>query len=525
MILKLVDNLWVYVNHVTDIEEAVLWEELSVALPKQRFVDASQLTTMWDGVYRKYNRAKRRFARPLLRTVAQIAKKHNFPIQFEDERPGWKYAPLPPDHVTPDFLKGITLDTYQLDGIKAAMRCETGIISVPTGGGKGELIAGLCLAIPCPTIVIADQTVVVSQLKKRIELRDVSNDVGLFYAGHLPNGQTITVGSIQSLTCTPRMPIQPRPTGDVVADAKAVKLYESQAKAFKTRCKNLKILKDMVSKAEMVIVDECDRAGSKQYGKFFRYMYKGRRRYGLSGTPFDPAKPVACMDIRERLGEIIYEVERKVVLDAKRTIPVELAMMVMDGDPKESSAYDIAKEEQVVQNAKLHNLILKIVQKYPNDGTLILVDRQALGTKLEELLTANGIKCKFIYGKTTPKTRDKVVGQFERRELTVLIGGKILDRGLDLKGGCENLIIATGGKLWSDFNQKVGRAVRHNKLGKGRIFDFFFRTNRYLYDHARERLKIFLGTGFPATIYAKGGKIDGADLVAKRFRFPKGLLG
>lgn len=525
MILSIIDNQWIYVDHVTDVEDNVLWEELSVALPKQRFIDTSQMTASWDGVYRKYNRAKHRFARPLLKTVASICKKRGFPITIKDKRDPWSYELIPTEEVTPDFLTGITLDHYQMEAIKAAIKYETGIISVPTGGGKGELIAGIAKAIKCPTMIIADQTIVVSQLKTRLELRDVSDDIGLFYAGHLPDGQLITVGSIQSLTVPPKMPVRPKMDGsDPYEDTRLLKKYESQLKAFKTRCANLRVLKDMAAKAEMVIVDECDRAGSKQYGKFFRFGFKGRRRYGLSGTPFDPGKPVANMDIRERLGDIIYEVDRKTLLDAERTIPVELAMMVVDGDPREGSAFDIAVDEHIVNGEKLRKISLAIAKKYPEDGTLILVEREALGKALECMFNDAGIEAKFIYGKTPVKQRDAVVAAFERREIKVLIGGKIINRGLDLKGGCENLIIATGGKLWSDFSQKVGRAVRRNKLGKGRIFDFYFRTNKYLYSHSRERLKVFLDMGFPARIYARGGKIDGMELVNRKFRFPTGML-
>jgi superfamily II DNA or RNA helicase len=103
----------------------------------------------------------------------------------------------------------------------------------------------------------------------------------------------------------------------------------------------------------------------------------------------------------------------------------------------------------------------------------------------------------------------------------VLIGGKIVNRGLDLSGGCESLILATGGQLWSDFNQKIGRAVRHNSNGKGRVYDFLFRTNKYLYKHSRARLQAVVEMGYKATVIYKGGKIDGRELIRRRFRLPR----
>jgi len=110
---------------------------------------------------------------------------------------------------------------------------------------------------------------------------------------------------------------------------------------------------------------------------------------------------------------------------------------------------------------------------------------------------------------------------FEKRKFNVLIGGKIINRGLDLDGGCENLIIATGGKLRSDFVQKVGRALRHNKRGKSIVYDFFFRCNKYLYGHSKARLKTMVDFGYKSTIVFKNGSIDGDKLIKSRFRIPK----
>jgi len=107
------------------------------------------------------------------------------------------------------------------------------------------------------------------------------------------------------------------------------------------------------------------------------------------------------------------------------------------------------------------------------------------------------------------------------REIQVLIGGKIAKRGLDLKGGCETLILAAGGKLKSDINQKIGRGVRVNRRGKVQVYDFLFYGNFYLYGHSRRRLKAVVEMGYPATVVFKDGTVDAKDFIASRFRRPK----
>lgn len=523
------DNKWIWFDNITDAEEEVLWVQFSITKPGI-YIDPSQMGN-WDGIYRKYNRAKKRMARPLLSMLRGVCEKFGIPLVIKDLRPQWTFPKLKPDQITEDFLPGLKLDPHQIRSIQAACKIECGIIDVPTGGGKGEIIAGICKAISCPTVVIADQRVVVEQLKSRLELRDVIDEVGLFYAGEKPNGEQIVVGTIQSLSIPTKPPKMPDRTSKDTDKTYLKKLerWESSFKGYKTRRKNCKLLQQYVKDAEMLLVDECDKATSDPFKNMFRYLFNGRRRYGFSGTPFDESKPVEGLVMQEHLGSVIASETRQELQRIGRIIPFDYHMIAfgLEGESDNRAAYDIAYDEWLVQNDKFHKLIYTICDKYSkekDDGTLILVDRESLGINIENILTKNGINSYFIYGKTDKRRRNERLRGFENREFNVLIGGKIINRGLDLKGGCENLIVATGGKLRSDFIQKVGRAVRHNKRGKSRVFDFFFRCNKYLYDHSRSRLKAMIAEGYKTTVHFPGGSIDGEQLVKSRFRIPKKFM-
>lgn len=245
-----------------------------------------------------------------------------------------------------------------------------------------------------------------------------------------------------------------------------------------------------------------------------------------SGTPFDPDKPVEGLVMQEHLGSVIVKESRQELQRIGRIIPVDYFMLAfgLEGDIHDAAAYDIAYDEWITSNGKFHKLIAGLCKKYQGDGTLILVDREALGLALEAEIRKQGLTAHFIYGKTAKRRRNERLREFENREFDVLIGGKIINRGLDLAGGCENLIVATGGKLQSGFIQQIGRAVRHNKRGRSRIFDFYFRCNKYLYDHSRARLKAMIATGYDTTVIFPGGSVDGKSLVKSRFRIKKGLI-
>ena len=391
-----------------------------------------------------------------------------------------------------------------------------------------EIIAGICKAINCPTVVVADQRIVVEQLKQRLELRDVIDEVGLFYAGEKPNGQRIVVGTIQSLTIPsnpPKVPSRTEADTDKTYEKK-LERWEVSFKGYKTRRKNAKSLQRYIKEAEMLLVDEADKATSDPFKNMFRHWFKGRRRYGFSGTIFDDAKPVERLVIQEHLGSIVATESRQELERIGRIIPVDYYMLAfgLEGSIHDQSAYDIAYDEWLVDNKDFHKLIAGLCKKYQGDGTLALVDRERLGYNLEASIRDVGLSANFIFGKTPKRQRNERLREFERREFDVLIGGKIINRGLDLDGGCENLIVATGGKLRSDFIQKVGRAVRHNSRGRSRIFDFFFRSNKYLYEHSRLRLKAMIAAGYKTTVIFPGGSIDGAQLVKSRFHIRKELL-
>jgi len=519
---RIISNEWIYFDNITTHEESVLWDEFSVSIDTT-YIDNDQMA--WDGVYRKYNRAKKRIARPLLAMLNKICKKHNLPLEVVDEREPWEYKAWNADDVHKDILPGISLDDHQVRAIKKACKSDCGIIDVPTGGGKTEIACGICRVIDCPTVVIAEQKVVIDQFKERLELRKLDEEIGLFYAGEKPNGQKIVVGSIQSLQTPPK--IRPKPSKKEDQSDKnykdSLKRWENSVKAYKTRLKNAKYLQEYVKKAEMVIVDECDLATSKPYKNLFRHYFKGRKRFGFSGTPFDESKPVEALVVQEHLGSVISKETRANLVKIGRIISCDYNMIAIgpfDGI-RDSSTYDIARQEHMVENDKFHKLIASIAKKYKGDGTLVLVDREPLGFSLIEAIEEVGLSAAFIYGKTPKKQRSESIKRFENREIDVLIGGKIVNRGLDLKGGCENLIIATGGKLRSEFEQKIGRALRRNKKGHSRVFDFYFRCNKHLYKHSKARLQVMTSLNYETKVIFPGGTIDGKKLINQNFRVSK----
>ena len=568
MLAIIQDNHYLYLDQVTSGIEECLVDWFSIQDPRAHFISSP-----WDGWYRRYNTAKQRLSLSFIKELVKCCEHHNIPLEIEDRRSAPTFPAPNEDQITEDLLSGIRLEQYQVEALKTCCHEEIGIISSPVGSGKTEIICGLVKMFRCPTVIITEQIVVLEQIVERLTMRQVvhNNDIGMFCHGHMPDGNLVVVGSIQSLS-SPKKPekskikitqkqvlryvsqwiktdsqnlyhAMPKTLADAliknpdgISELRGAYLqmlvdycreieWVKRVKAYKTRLEHAGNIQSFVQQCDLLIVDEVDLAVGSQYSTLFRGIFKGRRRYGLSGTPFDAKKPVNALLLKENIGNIICETDRKLVLSLGRSVPVKCYMFIIgeNGDRNDRRAYDIAIKEEMVENNEFHQSVARIVSSFPNDGTLILVDTspiEPLGLALENIIPNS----KFIYGGTPRVARRKYIELFEARSLKCLIGSKILRRGLDLHGGVENLIIIGGGGKWSDFDQKVGRAVRVNKRGWSRVFGFFFLNNKYLYKHSRENLKAIISMGYPAKVITNGIEIDGEKFIRSRFSLRTGNI-
>lgn len=499
-------------------EEDAVVKCFSVQL-ERHYVDQSDGAGSWNGIVYRYDKKRQRLARPFLAKLKDMCQQKDIPLSVVDERPPWKYSPVPLDQIDKNFLTTIVLDDHQVESIQLSTLIETGQYSIPTGGGKGEIIVGTCKANPVPTVILAEQRIVIDQLVSRFKLRQL-DDVGLFYGGATPNGQPIIVCSVQStvLPSMPESPIRENYEDDDKFE-KAKKRFAVSLKGYHSRMKRAKQCREIIRNAEMILVDESDLASSDPYKDIFTNLFTGRKRFGYSGTPVDPEKPLAELLTTEHLGSIVKTVSRRHLERIGRIVPVIYTTWVIDGNHNDASTYAIAVDELMINNPDVHDVIRRSVEMSAaaGDRTLLLVDRDKFG----ELLTGILPNSAFIHGKTSPKARSTALVDFESRKLSSLVGGKILGRGLDLKGGTESLWLCTGGKLWSVFTQQIGRSVRVNSQGYGKVNDLFLRNNKHLYSHSKARLKSAIALGYQTQVVLPDGTIiDGEQFVNNRFRIP-----
>ena len=297
------------------------------------------------------------------------------------------------------------------------------------------------------------------------------------------------------------------------------KYFEIAMKGYHSRFEKSQLIQKLVSKCELLMIDEADKASSKYYLPLFNNWFNGRYIYGFSGTPYDRDKPVEKLILRERLGSILSTASRKDMTEIGAIQPIKYYMLQFGKeDPLDKTAFDVAEKREMIDNDVFHKKIITIINSFPEENFLILVDTGAVeefGLILEQKIAGSV----FISGKTARPKRNKALRAYENKEIRVLIGSKILKRGLDLSGGTDNVIVLGAGKKESNFDQIIGRAVRKTKNGYSKIFGFYMTGNYYLLTHSRKQLKFIVGLKeYPVNIIYGNKQTSGEEFIKRRYK-------
>lgn len=336
--------------------------------------------------------------------------------------------------VKPKPLEGVfnlslphTPHLEQIEASLAAMRSSRGIISAPTGSGKGLIIALIIHALKAPVLVVVPTL----ELKRQL-------------------------GSFLKECFGPETPI-------VV--------------------QNVDALDPKVELAHIgaVIIDEFHHAAAKTYRELNKKAWKNvYYRIGLTATPFrsDDSERLLLESI---LAEVIYEIPYAKAVDKGYIVPIEayvysLPKTQMKGNDKDWHA---VYSELIVNNKLRNNKISEILIVLTDSGisTLCLVKEIRHGEVLSALSGAP-----FANGQDGKS--QELIRQFNAGEIGTLIGTSgVLGEGVDTKAA-EYVILASSGKSKTQFMQNVGRVMRRfGGKESGKVILFRDPSHKYLTRH------------------------------------------
>lgn len=282
--------------------------------------------------------------------------------------------------------------------------------------------------------------------------------------------------------------------------------------------------RDWLRGTGMVLLDEADKASADTWRDVLGYCENSWWRVGFSGT--FPSTDEAYADLRmdELMGPVLVS-EKNAALVARgisakplvelhsfdiTTTLYNLPRQFFDLAPPQKR--QLVYECGVVHNVLRHQYIASLIR--PDTPTALVVNRVDHGEALAQFVPGSV----FIDGSDSPTVRRKILEQFQRGAIKVIIVTKILDRGTNRLGSAADLLFVSGEGSTRQTLQRIGRGLRRAG-GKEflRLVDiidrvsfpeqspkFRHRIAGYFHNAGRKRLDLYRGEQFEITIKKAG---------------------
>lgn len=383
-----------------------------------------------------------------------------------------------------DLLEGVTLFPFQEAAVAKAIQRRKGIVEVPTGGGKGEIILAILRHLIDAgevkrALVVVPAIPLAEELTDRARRRGFADgEVGAVYSSRRDFHCKVVVGVINSI-------------------AQGVASQKPE-------------IIDLVKKADVVIFDECHHLRANTWIQVAERCESARFVLGFSGSPFHEE------DVLENEGDALIQGLTggpivKIPISHLREIGLvaELtALFCQLSGPARMPAYPVNPLKNhmanIANNAERNGKIVSFAERFLDLGfpTLILVKYKAHALTLANLLSGRDHMVVFGNGEGF-RARNGVLEavdvdyaafrrDFEAGTHTLAIATPIFDEGFDLPS-VGAVIMGGAGRSRIKVTQRTGRGLRGKKDGPNRVYlvDFQDRAHVFLAAQFKRRRAIY----------------------------------
>lgn len=139
------------------------------------------------------------------------------------------------------------------------------------------------------------------------------------------------------------------------------------------------------------------------------------------------------------------------------------------------------------------NLLLQMINKYPNDTFIIFTNYKKRADEISKFLYANQIKCKSFHGDKNQFLRQKSINDFKSKVIKILVATDVAARGIHVDN--VNFVINFDIPTNSDvYIHRMGRTGRANNLGE--CFSICEQRDlpfmQEILKHQKNKIKVFL---------------------------------
>ncbi len=418
-----------------------------------------------------------RFPSGLLPMVMKAAPEEGIKIELIDAR-------VPPCGVDPNADLEWLRD-YQLETVRVACRRGRGILWLPTGAGKTEIIVGLTRALPCaPWLALVHRSQLADDIASRFEKRSPGLTAGRILEGDF----------------------------DVPEDANLI------AATFQTLVNWLKrdpedhlhmLAKNVLATAKGLIVDECHTLPADTFYSIAMRTANAYYRFGLSGTPLARGDRKSIFALAA-LGSVIHRVKTDILIDrGVLARPTVRLVTVTQGSKRPT--WPGVYGECIVRGASRNQTIIAIAKRAAKPG-FVFVQQTAHGKAVAKMLTNAGMRAEFVWGNHSLSYRKSIIRRLVQGHFDYLVCSAVFQEGIDVPE-LRSVIVASGGKSVIATLQRLGRGMRVDRKKDGSVaeggdrfecWDIYDRGNKWLERHSRQRLNAFTAEGFETFIEAEG---------------------
>jgi superfamily II DNA or RNA helicase len=323
----------------------------------------------------------------------------------------------------PDFVFSDNLRYYQREAIEMLLINAGGVLCMPTGSGKTKTIIEYLRIMNKKTCVIVPTLDIKKQWERQV--------------GHLSFVRVINHQSPLAL--------------------------------------------EIAKISNIVVFDECHHVSAKTIYDIAMKTISNTILIGCSATP--KREDGEDLKINAALGEIVYSIDRKKLIQEKFLSDAEVFIYTPAFDTKEDKFLNYSEiyKKHIVENVDRNKYIIENVKMYNAMGKkiLVLVSQIEHGQYLfDHFEVENKIYC---HGSSNNREQD--LSKFD-----VIVASNIFNEGVDLPS-LDVLILASGGKSSIQMTQKIGRVLRP-QLGKKAIIVDFNDLPKHLILHSKRRRAI-----------------------------------
>lgn len=397
-------------------------------------------------------------------------KKAEFEVQDVPESIKLEEVKIPDN-----FLKGIKLRSYQIESIEKILAGQKGIVRAAPRSGKTVIQIGVAKYLDLPSLLLVDRTRLLEQHYKQFHLRGLT-DVGRIWGDVCETDRKHLIGTVQTI-------------------------YNGIKRG------NPEILKMLHSRG-LLQGDEIHHVSNAKSWHHTMVECTASYRIGYSGTPlrskYNKEFNSADFWLKGFTGEILVDIGSEYLRERGYLVdPTIYFFEIKKPNLWRTFDYHTAYKQCIVKNEYRNNLIVKITKLLADYKQIVLVlvklipHGKDLMKRLNEagvptVMSFGGDKLSFVSseGKVCEeKDGGRALDLFQRRKLRCIVSSTVMNEGIDIPS-LSAVIIAAGGK---SSIQTIQRAFRGMTPLEGKektwIFDFTDKTNSFLYNHSKRRMK------------------------------------